>query len=181
MYRSTDKEVMEKLKTNVLTVTKGTEKEDRKYALDYFRTHIRVDDLHRYALRHFPGKTLILGQGSYSPRVVVVTKNPISTTAKQLLETAWERMKIPTEDIYYTHLRFVATKKKQTIRQEILDKLIDTLRPMAVLTFDEINVETKVEPIIFPHPIKILTTSGSKDEKRLLTKKLKEVRQLISD
>lgn len=179
MYRSAEKEFMDGLKASVLTVTKGIEKEDRKYALDYLRTHVRLDDLHRYALRHFPEKLLVFGEGSYNPSVVIVTKNPISLKAKQLLEKAWERMGIPVEDVYYAHLRFVATKKKQAIRQEVLNRLLDALSPTVILTLDHIQVESKVDAIDFPYPITILTEPGSQDEKRLLTKKLKEVRQLI--
>lgn len=179
MYRSRQKEYMDDLKSNVLHVTKGLDKEDRKFALDYLRRHVKIDDLHRSALKEFPQKTIIFGSGSHVARIVILTKDPIQPQAQEQLDKVWEKMKIQPHDVYYAHLRFVATKKKQEQRQDILTKLLEIINPTVILSFDGLKVETTKEWIDFPHPLSILTASGHKDEKRLLTQKLKEVRRLI--
>ena len=177
MQQSRKKEYMDQLKSNVLTVTRGLEKEDRKLALDYLRRHVRMDDLHRYALKYFPEKTIVLGSGSNVARLMIVTRDPIKAEAKKRLERAWEKMNIPPQDIYYAHLRFVATKKKQDKRQEILNKLVEIINPQVVLTFDNIEVEAKKELVNFPYPIHILTRPDTKEQRKLLTRQLKEVRR----
>lgn len=179
MYRSRQKEYMEDLKHSVLHVTKGLDKEDRKFALDYLRRHVKIDDLHRSALKEFPQKTIVFGSGSHVARIVILTKDPIKPQAKAQLDKAWDKMNIQPHDVYYAHLRFVATKKKQEKRQEILTKLLEIINPTVIISFDGLDVDTTKEWIDFPHSSSILTSSEHKDEKRLLTQKLKEVRRLI--
>jgi hypothetical protein len=178
-FRSSDKEYMDSLKTSVLHVTKGLEREDRKYALDYLRTHLKIDDLHQHALKHFPGKTIVFGEGTFQPKVVVVTNNPIKPDEKEKLEKAWTKLRVPLHDVYYAHLRFVATKKKQDRRLEIFNKLLSILSPNVILSFDGVEIETDKEWVEFPSKVSILTDEGSRDEKKKLTQVLKEVRPLI--
>lgn len=178
-YRSTDKKFMDKIKKNVLAVTKHQEKETRKYALNYLRNHIKIDDLHKRAIKEFPGRVIVFGEGPYCPDLVIVTKNPIKQEQKEKLEKAWNKLRIPKEKIYYAHIRFVSTKKKQLIRQEIVEKLIDFLSPKAVLLFDDVSVKAKSEILSISHPIQTLVDPDKSEERKDITKKLKEVRSII--
>lgn len=178
VYRSKQKEYMENIKESVLFVTKGMKKEDRKFAIDYLRKHVKIDDLHQYAIKHFKNKPIVLGFGSFNASVVVLTKNPIEPEVKVKLDKAWEKLKIPSEKIYYTHLRFVSTKKKQDIRQEIVEKLLDIISPNVVLTFDNLELKVPKEQIVLPYSPSVLI-NGSKEDKMKITKILKNCRTLI--
>lgn len=177
-YRSTDKDFMDQLKKNVLSVTTHQDKEQRKYALDYLRTHVRIDDLHQLAIKEFPKKTIVFGEGPYNPLLVVVTTNPITADQKQPLEKAWSKLGVPPEEVYYAHLRFVSTKKKQDKRQDILNKLIHILSPKALFAFD-VSVDTALPLVSVPYSIQTLVDSDTVDARKEITQKLKELRQII--
>ena len=185
MYRSRDQALMEDLKKSVLDVTKGYDKSDRKYALDYLRTHIKVDDLHQYALKKFPNKTILFGTGSLVPKIVIVTKDPISDEHQAKLNNVWTKMKLTEDDVYYAHLRFVKTKKKQDIRMEIFEKLLHMLHPRVILSFDGVESpkfkEITEHVILIPHSIDIISKEDATDERKELTKRLKEVRPILKD
>ncbi len=179
MERSTNEAFMNDLKKSVLNVTKGEDRKDRKYALTYLRKHVRLDDLHQKAVRSFPRRPIVFGQGHYAPSIVVLTKDPILEEAKQKLNRAWERMGINTDSIYYAHLRFAPTKKKQKQRQQILEELLTILNPKGILIFDSIVVKTKAQIIDVEIEIQNLLTPQTKEDTRKITRKMKETRRFL--
>jgi hypothetical protein len=177
MYRSKDKDFMEHIKKEVLQVTKGLDKEDRKFAIDYLRTHVKIDDLYLYARKKFPGKTLEFGNGSFQPKVVVLTKDPISNEHREKLDIAWRKLNLMDDDIYYAHLRFVKTKKKQEIRKDIIEKLIDMLQPELTVIFDDVEVSVSGKCYEVKESISILTDSEQKDARKELTGRLRNFKK----
>lgn len=177
MYRSRDKEFMKGIQTNLLAVTKGQDKEDRKYALDYLRTHVRVDDLHHLALKKFPNKIIDFGSGSYNPKVVVLTKDPITEEHKNKLRAAWKRLDLTEDDIYYLHLRFVKTKRKQEERKNIVNKMLAMLSPALTVVFDNVELDIPNEQIEMNAGISILTDKEAKAERKRLTTELREAKK----
>lgn len=177
MYRSKDRDFMEGIKVSVLEATKGHDKEDRKYAINYLRTHVKIDDLYELAKKKFPGKIFEFGSGSYNPKVVVVTKDPISDDHKEKLALAWRKLKVPEQDVYYTHLRFVKTKKKQEDRQDLLNKLVNILSPTLTVVFDDLTLDVKMETYEVGDDIGILTNPDKKDARRELTNRLRDYKK----
>lgn len=173
MYRSKNREFMEGIKVSVLEVTKGQSKEDRKYAIDYLRTHVKMDDLHELAKKKFPGKIFEFGRGSYNPKIVVVTKDPISDEHREKLALAWRKLKITEQDVFYTHLRFVKTKKKQEDRQDLLNRLINILSPTLTVVFDNLTLDVKMEIYEVGDGINILTNPDDKEARKDLTNRLR--------
>lgn len=177
MYRSTDKEFMKSIQSSLLAVTKGQEKEDRKYALDYLRTHVRIDDLHMMARKKFPNAIIEFGTGSYNPKIVVVTKDPISKECADKLRAAWKRMNLTEDDVYYLHLRFVKTKRKQEERKAIVEKMLAMLSPNLVIFFDKVELETDKQVIDMQESISILTDKTAKEPKQRLTTELRKAKK----
>ena len=179
MYRSASKDYMNNLKDTVLEATKGQEKYDRKYALKYMQTHVKLDDLHRMGVKHFPRRSIVFGSGSLRPKIVVLTRQPIDETNKQKLDRAWEKLNLSYRDVYYAHLKFVATKKKQDKRKEMVGKLLEILAPQVVLVFDDVDVEADVSMVDTQLPVSVVSNPKAKEETKLLTRKLKEIRKQI--
>lgn len=177
MYRSRDKEFMNELKVRVLDVTKGLPKEDRKYAIDYLRTHVRIDDLYALARRKFRNKTFEFGSGSYNPKIVVVTKDPISPDHVTKLSSAWRKLGIGDNELFYAHLRFVKTKKKQKARQDLFDKLINILSPVLVVAFDSVTVNTDAECYDVGESIRVLSDPKGKAARKELTSRLRNYKK----
>lgn len=183
MYRSKDQALMDGLKESVLKVTKGEDNPDRKYALNYLRTHIKVDDLHQYAMKKFPGKVIEFGQGSLQPKIVIVTKDPIKDEDRVKLDNVWMKMKISEDDVYYAHLRFIKTKKKQAERLDIFEKLVHMLRPTIILAFDGVK-SSKFDTIsshvsLLDYPIEIISNPDKPKERKELTAILKSFRPIL--
>lgn len=177
MYRSRDKDFMNSIKKQVLEATKGQEKEDRKFAVDYLKTHVLIDDLYQLAVKKFPGKEFEFGQGSYHPKVVVLTKDPISQEHMTKLTAAWRKLKLEDSDVFYTHVRFVKTKKKQDIRKDIIEKLISMLSPDLLVTFDDVDVSFKGKQYQVQSPITILTNVDEREKRRELTTQLRDYKK----
>jgi hypothetical protein len=178
MYRSKDKGFMEAMKVSVLKVTKGQDKEERKYALDYLRKHVKMDDLHELALKKFPNKRFAFGQGSYNPKLVVVTKDPIKPEHKQKLELAWKKLKLSDSDVYYAHLRFVKTSKHQATRQDIVEKLINILSPNVTIIFDNVTLDNlKGECYEVGASAGVLADANQKEQRKELTTKLRSFKK----
>ena len=177
MFRSRDKEFMKGIQTSLLAVTKGQEKDDRKYALDYLRAHVRIDDLHHMALKKFPNKIIDFGSGSYNPKIVVVTKDPISEDAKNKLRAAWKRLNLTEDDVYYLHLRFVKTKRKQEERKEIVNKMLTMLSPALTVVFDNVELDIPKEKILMNANISILTDNPDKEARKRLTTELRQAKK----
>lgn len=183
MYRSKDKKLMEGIKNTVLHVTRGQEKEDRKYAIDYLRTHVRMDDQILYAKKKFPSKEIIFGEGSLQPKLVIATRDPITPEQKDRLENVWKKMNLTENDIYYIHLRFVKTKKKKEVREQIFYRLLKMLAPKILFTFDQFIEQDKVEESVklFPsaYPATILSDEEAKEERKSLTPIFKEIQKNV--
>lgn len=176
MQRSKDKVWMENVKTSVLRVTKHLEREDRKFALDYLRGHIKVDDLHQQAIRQFPNKVIYFGEGSLNPSIVVVTKDPITKEQKSRLESALKKMRVPLTDIYYSHLRFVKTKKKQEERREIFERLIQILSPELIIAFDDVELSQltpKSKLLATGMPVSVLVDPEAAENRKRFGRTLK--------
>lgn len=159
----------------VVTVTKGFDKPDRKYAYNYLRNHVKIDEIHQYAIRKFKGKEIEFGTGSLSPDVVVVTRDPITKEQKDRLVQAWKKLDIPPDEVYYAHLRFVKTKQKQDIRQDILDRLVQTLNPGFLLAFDGVKVDFDGDAYQTKDPISIVTDAACKAERQSMMRALKNI------
>lgn len=175
MYRSKNKELMADLKSTVLQATKGFDRDDRAFALDYLRSHIKLDDLHKLAVKAFPNRPINFGVGSNAPRLVVVTKDPIGKEEKAKLDGALRRFGFAEIDVYYAHLRFVKTKKKQQDRQEILEKLVNILDPKLVIVFDKVAMNVKPEVYQTQQSVSVLTDTEKKDERKKFTRDLKKL------
>lgn len=180
MYRSKDKDFMDDLKDTVLTVTKDQEKEDRKFSLDYLRIHVKVDDLRQQAVKKFPNRTIDFGEGMMAPDVVVVTKDPIQKAEKEKLNVALKKLGVPLETVFYAHLRFVKTKKKQDARKDIFEKLINILSPKLVLAFDKVQMSVKSDVCDTGASIEVLTDKDKKDARKQLALKMKDpIRKIL--
>lgn len=177
MYRSKDKKLMNHIKTEVLHATKGLEKEDRKYAIDYLKTHIRVDDVYQMAIKKFPGKELDLGKGSYQPKVVILTLDPITQDEQAKLGMAWRRLGLTENDLFYAHLRFIKTKKKQAERKHVIEKLIQILKPGLLLVFDNVEIEYDGTVHELHENISILTDPAQKEKRKELTTQLRQLKK----
>lgn len=170
-----DKAWMDDMSDKIVKVTKGFDKSDRRYAYDFLRKHIVIDNIHQQAIRKFRGKTIEFGTGSLNPIVVVVTKDPITKEQKERLNQAWNRLSIPTDEVYYAHLRFVKTKQKQDIRLNIFNELLDALSPQFLLAFDGVPITYDGAQHAMNHPIDIVTDPNCKDERREMMKALKQM------
>lgn len=176
MQRAKDKVWMENVKTSVLRVTKHLEREDRKFALDYLRGHIKVDDLHQQAIKKFPSKVIYFGEGSLNPDIVVVTRDLITKEQRNKLETALKKMGASTSDLYYAYLRFVKTKKKQEDRQEILERLVNILSPKLVIAFDGVQLyqlSPKSKMLYTELPAEVLVSEDGAEHRKWFGRTLK--------
>lgn len=158
----------------VRLATKGFDKSDRKFAYHYLRNHVLLDELHAEAVKAFKGKIIQFGSGSLAPKIVVVTRDPIPLNAKHKLEKAFQKLDIPTDEIYYAHLRFVSTKRKQDIRQDLLNKLVNTLRPHYVLSLDSVNIDTDIPGYFTADHVSIFTDPEAKEERKALMRALRD-------
>ncbi|WP_422661663.1 hypothetical protein ACK8P5_26435 (plasmid) [Paenibacillus sp. EC2-1] len=174
MYRSKDKEYMDGIKESALKVTRGQDRDDRKFAVDYMRTSIKIEDLHASAVQQFPGKIIDFGSGSLAPTVVVVTKDPIGRAEKERLIGVFKKMQIENE-VFFTHLRFVKTKKKQDERLDIFQKLINILAPKTVLIFDKVKVEVKPDVLKTGEDVSVLTDPDKRSERKALNVIFKKI------
>lgn len=174
MYRAQNQAWMDEINESIVKVTKGYEKPDRKYAYAYLQNYIKLDDLHKVAIRKFPGKTIEFGFGSLRPIVAVVTKDPITKDQKEKLKLAWKKLDIPEDEVYYAHLRFVKTKQKQEERQKILDQIIGILKPKFLITFDGVEVDFDGDSYQTKDPISIVTDPEAKEERKQLMRALKK-------
>ncbi|MNO70507.1 hypothetical protein D3C76_613930 [compost metagenome] len=166
---------LEEMSQSVVTVTKGFDKPDRKYAYNYLRKHVLVDEIHQLAIRKFRGKTIEFGTGSLHPEVVVVTKDPITKEQKERLVQAWKKLDIPPDEVYYAHLRFVKTKQKQEIRHDILNRLVQTLEPGFLLAFDGVRIDYDGDAYQTKDPISIVTDAACKAERQSMMRALKNM------
>jgi hypothetical protein len=173
MYRAQNQAWLDEVSESIVKVTKGFEKPDRKYAYAYLHNYVKLDDLHKAAIRKFPGKTIEFGFGSMKPIVAVVTKDPITKDQKEKLKLAWKKLGIPEDEVYYAHLRFVKTKKKQEARQEILNKLIGILKPQMLIAFDGVKVDYEGDAYQTDDPISIVTSPEATEERKQMMRALK--------
>ncbi len=144
MYRSVNSDYMGELKDAVKQVTKGCELEDRKFSVQYLKNHVRLDDLQKKAAATFPGKTFMMGTGSYLPKLVVVSKNPLTPPQKEKLDQLWKKFELTENDLYFAHLHFVSTKQKEE-REKLVAKLLNILAPKLILVFDHLKVSSGVD------------------------------------
>lgn len=178
-----DKDFMEDLKEDVLSVTVGFDKEDRKFALDFLRKHVRTDELHQEAIQFFNKKTIVFGSGSINPTVAIVTKNPIHPEAKKMLENAFDKMGLNESQLYFATHNFVATRRYVDERADFFVRLLSMLKPKIIISFDDIdysdelksdyrNLEISVEEIL---------DAGNKEARGSLNKLFKEIKTIVKD
>lgn len=184
MYRSKDKKFMDSIKKSVLSVTQGNDKDSRKYAIDFLKTYVRMDDLHLYAIKDFPKSAFSFGDGSYSPDMMIVTKDPIDEDTRSKLTRACSKAGIGEDSIYFAHLRFVKTKKKQDARQKIFDKMVHILKPKYILSFDNVTSDTYDElaqaHYIFPFGTEVVSNPDKKEAKKDISNALKQIKEKIA-
>lgn len=178
-----DVDFMEDLKDDVLSVTSGFDKEDRKFALDFLRKHVRVDDLHAEALEFFKKKTIVFGTGSFNPTIVVITKDAIPSPAKKMLESAFDKMGLNESQLYFATSNFVVTRRYIDRRVEFCARLLSTLKPKIILSFDGIDYEDDVNAEYFHINFSIadLLDKENKAVRTELNEHFKEVKSLLKD
>lgn len=178
-----DNDVMEDLKDEVLSVTDGFHKEDRKYALDFLRKHVRLDSLHHEAIEFFNKKTIVFGTGSFNPTVVVVTKNPIQVDTKKLLESAFEKMGLNESNLYFATYNFVFTRRYTDERDDFFARLLSVLKPKVILSFDDIDCSEFIDVSCIPiaYSAEQLLDQNNKDTRVELNNYFKEIKGIVKD
>ena len=138
-------EKLENIKENVLELTEGLPKEDRKFAIDFLRKHVRLSNLQQEAIDFFNQKKVVFGSGSRNPRVVVLTKNEISQESKNRLQNAFNKMGLSDTEVFFATNNFVVTRRHQQYRDQIVIQVLKVLKPEFVVSFDNINYEDELD------------------------------------
>lgn len=174
---------MENLKEDVLSVTMGFDKEDRKFALDFLRKHVRIDELHTEAIDFFKKKAIVFGSGSVNPTVVVVTKDTISVDAKKMLENAFDKMGLNESQLYFATSNFVVTRRYTEDREDFFIRLLSLLKPKVIISFDSINYAEDVDANYMNTEISVeeLINPDSKKARSELNNYFKKIKTIIKD
>lgn len=174
---------MEELKSDVLSVTSGFDKEDRKFALDFLRKHVRVDELHAEAISFFNKKTIVFGDGSLNPLVVVVTKDPVSSNVKKMLDTAFDKMGLNESQLYYATRNFVVTRRYADEREDFFIRLLSMLKPKVIISFDGMDYTDDVDSSYMNTGISVddVINPDNKSARAQLNNSFKEIKSMIRD
>lgn len=119
------------------------DEDEMDFSIGYFENFIDYDKILSSAIKFFNGRTINFGSGSMSPRVVVVTKKPISDSAKNKLKSGFNKMGLnPELDVYFLTYQFIKTRRFKKERHQYVLDVISILNPSAVLCFNDlINVD----------------------------------------
>ncbi len=170
-----------KLKEVVLDLTEGLPKEDRKFALDFLRKHVKLEELHAKAVDLFNKKELVFGSGSKNPTVVVLTKHEIQRDQKNRLLLAFNKMGLEDTDVYFATNNFVVTRKYKEEREQFVLDLLRILKPKVVLSFDGINYTSKSDFYFVRVDIHAdsITDKDDKTSRIELNKKFKYLKNIL--
>ena len=174
---------MEELKSDVLSVTEGFDKEDRKFALDFLRKHVRIDELHADAIDFFKKKKIVFGSGSVNPAVVIVTKDPISADVKKMLENAFDKMGLNESQLYFATRNFVVTRRYVDEREDYFIQLLSMLKAKVIISFDGMDYTDAVESSYINTGISVeeVMDADNKGARTQLNKSFKEIKTMIRD
>lgn len=177
------KDFMEDLKEDVLSVTEGFDKEDRKFALDFLRKHVRTDELHAEAISFFKKKTIVFGSGSVNPAVVIVTKDTIPAEVKKMFENAFDKMGLNESQLYFATHNFVVTRRYVNERKDFFVRLLSTLKPKVIISFDNIDYADEVDSDYMNTEISVkeIIDADNKGARSRLNTHFKEIKNIVKD
>ena len=170
-----------RIKEVVLDLTEGLPKEDRKFALDFLRKHVRIDQLHAEAIDFFNKKEIVFGSGSKNPTVVVLTKREATKEQKARLLHAFNKMGLEDTDVYFATNNFVVTRRYKDEREEFVLNLLRILKPKVVMSFDGLDYTKRLECESIPVNVHAISIIDKEDKASLieLNQKFKRVKNII--
>ena len=172
-----------RIKEVVLDLTEGLPKEDRKFALDFLRKHVRIDELHAEAVEFFNKKEIVFGSGSKNPTVVVLTKKEIAKEQKTRLLHAFNKMGFEDTDVYFATNNFVVTRRYKDEREEFVMNLLRILKPKAVMSFDGLDYSKQLDCESIVVNIHAVSITDKEDKSSLteLNQKFKYLKNIINN
>lgn len=170
-----------RIKEVVLDLTEGLPKEDRKFALDFLRKHVKIDELHAEAIEFFNKKEIVFGSGSKNPVIVIITKLEITKEQKARLLNAFNKMGLQDTDVYFATNNFVVTRRYKDEREEFVINLLRILKPKVVMSFDGLDYTSRLECESIPVHVHAVSITDKDDKSSLteLNQKFKYLKNLI--